>query len=215
MRVIRGLAMTLAICALGFSVAAAQGQAGKFGVAPVLGASMPIQYLQSDEGGGYATLGFSGGAAGEYFINEDISVGAKFMLDRFGTDLPGELTGSWTMMEFGVFGRYQFMAGQPTRPYARAGVLMGTAKRKIENGVEVEGKIGMSPGAELAGGVIHQLQENISLFGEIGWTALATDGKDVDVTYDGVDQPSTEAEKHVQWIGIKLGAIFFFGGTGQ
>jgi hypothetical protein len=215
MRVIRGFVLTLAICALGITTASAQGLTGKFGAAPMVGASMPIQYLQSDEGGGYATLGFSVGATGEYFINEDISVGAKFMFDRFGTDFPSDMSGNWTMMEFGVFGRYQFMPGQPTRPYARAGLLFGSAKLKTENGVETEGKIGMAPGAELAGGVVHKLQDNVSLFGEIGWTALATDGKDIDFKVDGEDFGTGEAEYHLQWVGIKFGAIFFFGGAAQ
>lgn len=216
MRLIRGLALAFVFCAVSFTAVSAQGLTGKFAVAPVVGLNMPIQFLQSDEGGGYASMGFVGGVAGEYFINEDLSVGALAAFNRFGTDLPNEdRTGSWTMIQFGVFGRYQLMPGQPTRPYARAGLLMGSAKLKTENGIEVENKVGMSPGAELAGGVIHKLQENISLFGEIGWTALATDGKDVDVTHDGEDQDTFESEKHLQWVGIKVGAIFFFGGAPQ
>lgn len=216
MRIIRGIAVAFAVCALCSVEAPAQGLTGKFAVAPMIGLNMPIQYLQSDEGGGYASMGFVGGVAGEYFINEDFSVGAHAAFNRFGTDLPdGDLSGSWTMMTFGAFGRYQFMPGQPTRPYARAGLLFGSAKSKTENGVETEAKIGFAPGAELAGGVIHKLKENISLFGEIGWTALATDGKDIDVTEDGEDRPSVESEKHLQWVGIKVGAIFFFGGTPQ
>jgi hypothetical protein len=176
---------------------------------------MPIQFLKSDDGGGMAKLGFSAGAAGEYFVNEDVSVGARFMFDKFGVDVEGDGSASWTMVEFGVFGRYQFMPGQPTRPFARAGLLMGSAKLKSENGVETEGSYGMSPGVELAGGVIHQLQPNLSLFGELGWTALAADGKDVDVTVDGEDVGTFESEHHLQWIGLKVGVIFLLGGNAQ
>lgn len=211
MRIVRGLCVAVAVCALSVGVASAQNLTGKFGVMPMAGVSMPIQYLQADEGG-MAKLGFSVGAAGEYFINEDLSVGARFMFDRFSMDLEGDYSGNWTMIEFGAFGRYQFMPGQMTRPYARAGVLLGKAKAKTENGIEVEGDYAMAPGAELAGGVIHYLQENILLFGEVNWTGLATDGKDIDVTHDGEDVETVEAEKHLQWIGLKVGAIFLVGG---
>jgi hypothetical protein len=215
MRSIRNLALALAVCTICVVEAPAQGLAGKFAVAPLVGLNMPIQYLQSDEGGGYASMGFVGGVAGEYFINEDLSVGAQAAFNRFGTDVPGDMSANWTMLQFGLFGRYQFMPGQPTRPYARAGLLLGNAKLKTENGFETEGKVGMAPGAELAGGVIHKLQENISLFGELGWTALATDGKDIDYKVDGEDAGTGESEYHLQWIGIKVGAIFFFGGSAQ
>jgi len=216
MRLIRGLLCVSTMCALGFVNASAQGLTGRIGVGPIVGASMPIQYLKSDEGGGMAKLGFSAGVAGEYFVNEDLSVGGRLMFDKFGVDVEGDGSGSWTMIEFGVFGRYQFMPGQPTRPFARAGLLMGSAKARSENGVEVEGSYGMSPGIELAGGVIHQLQPNLSLFGELGWTALATDGKDIDVTIDGEDvEPPIESEKHLQWVGLKVGVIFLLGGSAQ
>jgi hypothetical protein len=217
MRVTRTVLIAALSAILGFSAASAQDEmAGKIGVGPVIGALMPIQYLKSDEGGGYASAGFAGGVFAEYFINDDISVGGKFMYDRFGTDYPGaDVSGNWTMMEFGVFGRCQFMKGKPTRPYARAGLLMGKAKLKTENGAEVESDVAIAPGAELAGGVIHKLQENVSLFGEVNWTALATDGKDVDVTTDGTDSGTIEAEKHLQWVGIKAGVIIFLGGKTQ
>lgn len=216
MRIIRGVCLTLALLTMLTSAALAEELTGKIGVSPILGVHMPIQYLQNDEGGGYATLGFGGGASGEYFINEDISVGAKFMYDRFGTDLPFEnFDGTWTMMEFGVFGRYRFLPGQPTRPYARAGLVFGNAKLKTENGVEAEGKVGFSPGAELAGGVTHMLQDNLFLFGELGWTALATDGKDIDYKIDGEDAGTGESQYHLQWIGIKAGVIFLVGGKTQ
>lgn len=212
MRLIKGLLLAIMMLAIGIGECTAQELTGKIGVAPIVGVSMPIQYLQSDEGGGNASMGFAFGASGEYFLNEDLSVGGRFIYDRFGTDLEGDASGSWTMMEFGVFGRYQFMPGQPTRPYARAGLLMGKAKAKTENGEEVEANIAMAPGAELAFGVIHKLQENLSLFGEVGWTALATDGKDVDVSFDGGPETTGEAEKHLQWVGIKAGVLFFLGG---
>jgi hypothetical protein len=215
MRIIRGLLWVSAMCVFACASASAQGLTGKIGVASIVGASMPIQYLKSDDGGGNAKLGFSAGASGEYFVNEDLSVGGRFMFDKFGVDVEGDGSGSWTMIEFGVFGRYQFMPGQPTRPYGRAGLLMGSAKAKSENGVETEASIGMSPGVELAGGVIHQLQPNLSLFGELGWTALATDGKDVDVTVDGEDVGTFESEKHLQWIGLKVGVIFLLGGAAE
>lgn len=215
MRIIRGSVITLAISALGFVEAPAQGLTGKFAVVPMVGANMPIQYLQGDEGG-QATLGFVGGLAGEYFISDDLSVGAHAAFNRFGTDLPlDELSGNWTMIQFGAFGRYRFLPGQTTRPYARAGVLMGNAKLKIENGGEREAEIGFSLGGEVAGGVTHQLQDNLLLFGEIGWTGLATDGKDVDITVNGEELEPDESEKHIQWIGVKLGVIFLFGGTTQ
>lgn len=210
---LRALLMIMATCAICVSQASAQGLTGKIGLAPILGVNMPIQYLQSDEGGGMATTGFAAGASGEYFVNDDVSVGARFMFDRFGMDLVNDdRDGSWTMMEFGAFARYQFMPGKPTRPFARAGLLMGKAKATLKNGSEFEASFPVSLGAELAGGVIHQLQPNLSLFGELGWTALATDGKDIEYSEDGDDLGTRESEKHLQWVGIKLGVIFFVGG---
>lgn len=60
--------------------------------------------------------------------------------------------------------------------------------------------------------MIHYPREIILLFGEINWTGLATDGKDIDVTHDGEEVETVEAEKYLQWIGLKVGAIFLVGG---
>ncbi len=94
-------------------------------------------------------------------------------------------------------------------------MIFGNAKLKTENGVETEGKVGFSPGAELAGGVTHMLQDNLFLFGELGWTALATDGKDIDYKIDGEDAGTGESQYHLQWVGIKAGVIILFGGAAQ
>ena len=223
MRIVRGFAFAIAICTVGYTGAAAQdgtpaaGRKGTIAVAPIVGGSFPIQYFKAsnEDGGASATFGIAAGASGEYYVTDDLAVGARVMFDRFGMDTDNfgdDVSGNWTIFEFGVFGRYLFMPTMTTRPYARAGLLMGKAKGKIEfSDYESEADIAIAPGAELAVGAVHEVAENISVFVEANWTAIATDGKDVDVTTDGEDDETVEAQKHLQWVGIKVGALFYLG----
>jgi hypothetical protein len=223
MRMTRGFVLGALIGLLGCSIASAQegtpttGMMGKFAVAPILGASMPIQYMGADlvDGGGGAKLGFAAGASGEYYVTDDIAVGVKFIFDRFGMntdDIPGDASGNWTIMEFGVFGRYVFMQDVMTHPYARAGVLMGKAKVTTEAGSnKLESDVAIAPGGEIAGGVMHHLSDNLSVFGEANWTGVLTDGKEIEREFNGTTQPSIEAQKHIQWVGIKVGVLYTLG----
>lgn len=222
MRITRTFVVATLVALAGFSAANAQegagtGMKGKIAVSPVVGAVMPIQYLKASfaDGGGGGKLGFAAGAAGEYFVTDDMSVGAKIVLDRFGMDTEDfgdNVSGNWTVFEFGVFARRLFMPGMMTRPYARAGLLMGKAKAKTESGSnEAEVDIAIAPGAELAFGAVHEVAPNISIFGELNWTAIATDGKDADEVFNGTTTDTEEFPKHLQWIGLKVGALFFIG----
>ena len=204
----RRTSLIVAVLVTALSAGATAGEvAGKFAVTPQGGLVMPIQALQQTDGGGSAKLGFAGGVTAEYFINENIAVGGRFIFNRFGLDIENVDEGNWTILEFGIFGKYVFLPGNPTRPFARGGVIMGKAKQEVE---EAEFDVSMSPGFEIAGGVMHEVAENISIYGEVGWTIVATDGADVDRTMNG-STDTFESEIHLQWIGVKAGATFFFG----
>ena len=219
MRIVRGFVLTALIGVLGYSSASAQegtpttGMMGKIAVAPIVGVSMPIQYLGADlvDGGGGAKLGFAVGASGEYYVTDEIAVGAKFIFDRFGMntdDIPGDASGNWTVMEFGVFGRYVFMQDVMTHPFVRAGVLMGKAKQTVEVGSgKSEADVAIAPGGEIAAGVMHHIGDNLSVFGEANWTGILTDGKEVDIGAT----VNPEAEKNIQWVGIKIGVLYTLG----
>lgn len=219
MRIARGLMLAGMITVVLSASATAQELAGKFAVTAFGGGNLPIQYLQQTDGGGSAKFGFAAGASGEYFVTSDISVGARFVFDRFGLDTEDfpDASGDWTILEFGVFGRYLFLPDMMTRPFVRAGLLMAKAKSTFDDGsgsatAETEVDLKLAPGAELAAGVIHEVADNISLYGEVGWTGVATDGKDADVVVGGTTIGTIEFEKHVQWVGAKVGVMFFLGG---
>jgi len=210
MRILRLTLLTAAVIAVLATGSAAGDLTGKIGITPQIGLVIPIQALQSDEGGGNAKLGFAGGLTAEYFISQNIAVGGRFVYDRFGLEsVDGvDFDGNWTMMEMGVFGKYIFLPEEMTRPFARAGIVMGKAKLEVDS---YEADYAMTPGVELAGGVVHEVKENIFIYGEIGWTALATDGADVDVTMNG-STSTEESLVHLQWVGVKVGATFLVGG---
>ena len=159
-------------------------------------------------------FGFAAGATAEYFINENLAVGGRLVFNQMGVDIEGVDDGDWTILEFGVFAKYVLMPGKPTRPFARAGIMMGKAKQKLTGAYngnrERETDISASPGFEVAGGVLHEVAENISVYGEVGYSLVATDGADGDRTVNGTTTPG-EMEKHLQWVGVKAGATFFFG----
>jgi len=209
MRILRLTLLTAAVITVFATGAAAGDLTGKIGVTPQVGLVIPIQALQQENGGGNAKLGFVGGLTAEYFINQNIAVGGRFMFNRFGLDKIDdvEFDGNWTIMEMGVFGKYVFLPDEMTRPFARVGVVMGKAKLEVDSD---EADYAMTPGVELAGGVIHEVKENICVYGEIGWTYLATDGADVDVTQNS-HTSTGESLINIQWVGVKAGATFFFG----
>jgi len=193
---------------------------GKTGITPQVGLVMPIQALQSDDGGGNAKSGFAGGLTVEYFINDNVAVGGRFVFNRFSMDLNDPVSGNWTIMEFGVFSKYLFLPGNPTRPFARGGFAFGKTKQSIDYGDlrsldgqyrNFEADFTLSFGLELAGGVVHEVKDNIAIYGEIGWTVLATDGVVVDVTQGEIEY-SAESLIHLQWIGVKAGVTFLVGG---
>lgn len=207
MRITRLLVITIFSLVVLTGGAAAEGMIGKIGLTPQVGLVMPIQALQSTEGGGSAKMGFAGGATAEYFVTEDIAVGGRFVFNSFGLDIEN-VDGDWTILEMGVFAKYFLPVEMPVKPFVRGGILMGKAKATQGDN---ECDYAMSPGVEIAGGMIHEVAENISVYGEIGWTAVATDGADVDETWNG-HTSTVESQWHLQWVGIKAGATFFFGG---
>jgi opacity protein-like surface antigen len=204
-------------------VASAGGGKGQFALTPLVGADMPIQYLQATDGGGRAKLGFNFGALVEYGVTDNIAVGGRFVYNRFGVDFegysdPDSWDGNWTTMEFGVFGRYQFMLPeQPLlHPFVRAGFIFGKADQEITSpaGSVTENDITIAPGGEIAGGVMYDVAETISVYGEIGWTAIATEDADIDIITDG-SVGTGDFPKHLQWIGIKAGVFISLGSSSE
>jgi hypothetical protein len=134
------------------------------------------------------------------------------------------LDANWTVVDFGAFVKYYFMPEKVTQPFGRVGFIMGKPKMKGDITGELttplgtttitegEGEIDMTLGLELGGGVVHEVKENISLFGEVSFTNQFTDGKDLDITMPELssDPVTVEGEGNNQWFTFKAGVAFFF-----
>ncbi|HWO57375.1 MAG TPA: outer membrane beta-barrel protein [bacterium] len=214
--------------ALLFSSAAQAEVLGRFAVSPYGGVVIPIgDFADNDpenENSLGAKTGFGLGAMAEYGLTENVMVGGRFGYNQFGFDedmSPVEgatLDGpKWTVMEFGAFVKLLLSAGSNTRPYFKAGVNAGKAKFKTdaeaggESG-EVEIDVATALGLEGGVGVLHMFSPNLGGFVEGSFNHLMTDGKDVELTVDGDSFGTEEATTNVQWIAVRAGVSFFFGG---
>jgi hypothetical protein len=229
MRNVRTWVMMLGLVFLVVFSAAAKDLTGKFAFTPQGGLGIPIgDFADTDTTNanrGGATTGFSIGGTAEYYFTSKVAAGAKFIYNRFGFDeaafadrlMDMTVDGHYTIMEFGAFVKYVLMPENTTRPFGRLGATFGKAKLSgeytyMEMTMDGEADIAWSMGLEGAVGVIHMIKENIGLFGEVVYTHLMTDGKDMDVTEPGATEATTEeAEGSIDWIGVKGGATFFFG----
>jgi len=211
--------------------ASAQELTGRIGLTPQLGLVIPTGDLADVNDGLGATIGFAGGFSVEYFLNENIAIGGKIVYDRFGMDTDSieaglheefpdvsfEIDANWTVIEFGAFMRYIFTPNSPTRFSGSVGVIMGKPDGTIElssQGItgKMETDISMALGLEVALGVIHLVSENMGVFGEVGFTHLMTDGKDVTITAVG-ESGTFESDINSQWFGVRGGITFLVGGN--
>jgi len=221
--------MLLGLVLLVVSSATAQGLAGKFAFTPQGGIGIPIgDFADTDTTNmnrGGATTGFAIGGTAEYYFTNKVAAGAKFIYNRFGFDeaafvdrlMDMTVDGHYTVLEIGAFVKYVLLPENTTRPFGRLGAIFGKAKLSgeytyMEMTMDGEADIAWSFGLEGAVGVIHMIKENIGLFGEVVYTHLMTDGKDMDVMEPGETEVSKEeAEGSIDWIGVKAGATIFFG----
>ncbi len=129
----------------------AQVMKGKFAISGNVGVSLPMGDFADEEKGG-AETGVGFGANMEYFISDNVSMGANFAHRNFGmkTDeaerefkeeilmsLPGaeaglDVNGDYKIPSFGVFGKYSFLTGSKISPFLKLGVGLGTFKGSID-----------------------------------------------------------------------------------
>jgi len=226
MRLVKVLLAVFMMTVIVTGTASAQEVTGKIGLTPQLGLVMPT----GDFGDTYvelpATAGFAGGFSVEYFLNENIAFGGKFMYDRFGMDTETaeeeyptiDWDGNWTIIEFGAFVKYTFTPNSPTRFFGRVGFIMGKVDGKLEGsqgGVSADAEIDISSALGLEGGigVMHLINETTGIFGEIGLTHLMTDGKDAEIGVPGASSMVAEMDMNTQWLAIRGGVTFLVGGN--
>jgi hypothetical protein len=244
MRIARVLACVGALTIAFSATALAQGNKGKIALIPQGGLTLPIgDFAETEpdlERSGGATAGFAGGATVEYFVTNNVAVGGIFTYNRFGFDDVGfveileglgattaELDGNWSVVDFGAFVKYYFTPDRPTQFFGRAGAVFGKAKLTGDFALAADGigevtgdgeaDMKMAPGAEIAVGVLHEVKENISIFGEAAFTHRLTDGKEVTLTlpdplptvFPDLAEPF-DGEGNSQWFTFKGGVVFFF-----
>jgi hypothetical protein len=212
--------------ALLFSSAAQAEILGKFAVSPYAGVVIPIGDAADTDPdnekalGAKTGLGF--GAMAEYGLTENVMVGGRFGYNMFGFDEDLDIfegaeldSPNWTVMEFGAYVKLLLSAGSNTRPYFKAGVNAGKAKFKADEAEagEIELDVASALGLEGGVGVLHMFSENMGGFVEGSFNHLMTDGKDAEILVDGDTFLEGEAEGNVQWIALRAGVTFFFGGN--
>lgn len=180
---------------------------------------------------GGAETSFLAGLALEYFATDNVAIGGTFSYNRFGFDDAGMIEGlaelvpaadlekldaDWTIPEFGVYVKYYFMPGKPTRAFVRAGAIF--ASQKLSGDVsgdfpivgpvsgEGEATVDGGIGAQGAVAVVHRLNDRLGLFGEAAFTNVFNDGKNIDVKLpDPIPGMTLEGDGNTQYFAFKAG----------
>ncbi len=202
-----------------FSMVTAQDLKGMFNLSPFAGLGMPMGDLADDdlenEDGLYRKMGFKFGVMAEYFFTNNIAAGLNFLYAIHGAkDIEGfESDDKLHTMNIGAHGKYVFMTEGMLRPYGilGAGITMNKIKDvpfDTETDVEVklDSKIFVMGGI----GVMYWVSEMISVFGELGFDYLMTDGAGIEI--DGETVEDSEVGANYYFLDLKVGINIWFGG---
>jgi len=180
---------------------------GRFGITGKGGVAIPFGDFGDDNKLG-ANTGYGFGAAGEYFVNNNISIGAEFLYDIHGVDVSGENTDvdvNWKITNYGAFLKYIFpTSSKVLLPYVK--LDLGFYKPKLtgksgafEASASFSTKLGIAGG----GGIAYSVSPNIFLSGEL----MFHNGFTSDAKTDGV-----KLDSDIQYVSIFAGVTFFVGG---
>ncbi|MFH0931474.1 MAG: outer membrane beta-barrel protein [Candidatus Zixiibacteriota bacterium] len=182
---------------------------GKFGITGKGGVVMPF----GDFGGDFdepnklgAKTGFGFGVTGEYFLSDNISLGAGFLYDIHGVDVGvSGVDINWKISNYEAFFKYLFTTSSKALPYLKFDIGFYQPKLSISgDGSEISGtfstKLGIAGGAGLA----YQVSPSVLLSGELMFhNAFTSDAEYQDVKLDA----------DIQYMSIFAGVTFLVGGT--
>ncbi len=213
-----------------FSMVSAQADLqGMFNVSPFGGLGLPMGDLADDdlenEDGLYRSMGFKFGVSAEYFFTPAIGAGLDFLYAMHGakeieeggeTFDPGDKLNT---MNIGAHVKYVFMMEGMLRPYviAGGGMTMNTLK-DVPLEVDEDGNITetaevkLDPKLYFMGGVgaMYWVSDMITVFGELGFDYLMTDGSGIEI--DGTEVPDEEVTANYYFLDFKVGINIWFGG---
>jgi len=188
--------LLLVVFMLGFcSNALAMDLAGKFGLSGKGEIGMPMGDLADG-----VNTGFGFGASGEYFINDQLAVGAYFDYDIFGTDAEGL---SAHIMGLGGFFKYVVPTTSNVSPYLKASA--GFYQPKFSGDGESM-TFDMKFGFGVGGGVMFKASENVLVGGEIMFHDALV--KDAEADIDG---GTAKLLYDWQYIQFNFGVTFLLG----
>lgn len=208
------IVILLSVLLLGFcSDAWSMGLAGKFGFTGKGVLGRPFDDF-ADNGKLGGDIGYGFGVTGEYFISNQIAVGAHFDYSDFGfnwpfyrilIDQPGWESPSLKMANFGVFAKYIIPTVSNIAPYLK--LNLGLYKHKIQNnseGYSYDMKFGFGVG----GGVMLKASETFIITGEAIFNNALVKDAEADI----------HGWKHIwlhdlQYIEIGVGITLLVGGS--
>ena len=172
MKRIIGLSLLILVLAF-WSGVSAMDLAGKFGFSGKGVLGRPIGDF-ADNGKLGGDIGYGFGVTGEYFISNQIAVGAHFDCSEFGFNwpfasieifLPGweSPSPSLKMSDFGVFAKYIIPTVSNAAPYLK--LNLGLYKHKIQNNSEAH-SYDTKFGFGVVGGVMFRANETFIITGE-------------------------------------------------
>ncbi|MCJ7507203.1 MAG: porin family protein [candidate division Zixibacteria bacterium] len=194
----------MVVFVLGFcSNALALDLAGKFGLTGKGGIGIPIGDFADS---GKAEMGFGFGASGEYFLTDQIGLGAYFDYNSFGVkDVDGA---SYKLINFGAFGKYIIPTNSNISPYLKvaAGLYQTKATQEIGS-VNETLSFGMKFGLAVGGGVMFKASNNVL----VGTEAMFHDAmvKNAEGDFEGT---TYKLLYNLQYIQIHAGVTFLVGG---
>jgi opacity protein-like surface antigen len=196
----RTIGIVMVVFLLGFcSNALALDLAGKFGFTGKGGIGIPMGDFADS---GDAEMGFGFGVSGEYFLTNQIGLGAYFDYNRFGVK---EVEGVfYQLVNFGGFGKYIIPTNSNISPYLKVAAGLYQILVTQPSGFFTEtSTFDMKFGFAVGGGVMFKASESVLITGEATFhDAMVKEAKCEGVPF-GVD---------LQYIQINAGITFLVGG---
>lgn len=217
---------------ISFSSVSALELKGRFAVSGNGGLAVPIGDM-ADKEKGAAKMGFNLYGTAEYFVTQNIGVGAFFGYWSFGTDneamkknmdrdlgiMPDELDITQKGMTFGAFGKYLFDVHEKAAPYVKVGAGMGKPKFSGTAAVskygfdgDIEGKYDSKVIVFGGGGVLYQVSPNVGLNLEALFLHAATKDGEGKVTMGDMPSVDDKITFDMQAITFSAAVFIFFGG---
>jgi opacity protein-like surface antigen len=213
---------------LSFSSASALDLKGKFALNGLGSLVIPVGDLADKEKGALKS-GFGGHLTAEYYMTDNIGLGAFFSYYSLGVDNEAQIKlfeSQWQTpidevdltqkgLNFGAFGKYLFDVHEKAAPYVKAGAGMVKPKvsgdiRMFDMDFKIDGDYDTKFMIFGGGGILYQLSPNVGLNLEALFMQGFTDGAKGDLTV-GDEKQTDEVTFNSQIFQISGGVVVFFG----